>query len=69
MGEKAEANTTIGDIPLKKVEAKSSSDISPEELEFIKAIDNYKRKFNKPFPTWREVLGILKQLGYRKVKE
>ncbi|MHC4943694.1 MAG: hypothetical protein ACYTG7_11815 [Planctomycetota bacterium] len=37
-----------------------------ETLEFIKAIDRYKRRSCKPFPTWSEVLEILKSLGYRK---
>lgn len=69
MKEEREVDTTFEDLCLKKVEPKSPSDITPEELEFIKAIDNYKRKFSKPFPTWREILGILKQLGYQKVKE
>jgi len=35
-------------------------------FEFISAIDEYKRKQGRPFPTWTEILGIVKQLGYRK---
>ena len=38
-----------------------------EVLEFIQAVDRYKRKTQKAFPTWSEILGILKSLGYRKV--
>ncbi len=39
-------------------------DLTLEEIEFVRAIDRYKRKFNRPFPTWSEVLAIIKELGY-----
>ena len=35
-------------------------------LEFITAIDEYKRSNGKPFPSWSEVLDILKALGYER---
>ena len=35
-----------------------------EVLEFITAIDEYKRLHRRPFPTWSEVLEVLKGLGY-----
>jgi len=38
-------------------------------LEFIQAIDKYKRRTQKSFPAWSEVLSILKDLGYRKVQD
>ncbi len=41
--------------------------MSPEQFEFIMAVDEYKRLNNRPFPTWTEVLEIVKHLGYRKV--
>ena len=41
-------------------------DLTLEEIEFVRAVDRYKRKFNRPFPTWSEVLAILKELGYTK---
>ena len=41
-------------------------ELTLEEIEFVRAIDRYKRKFNRPFPTWSEVLAILKELGYTK---
>jgi hypothetical protein len=31
------------------------------------AVDTYKRLNSRPFPSWTEVLEIVKQLGYRKV--
>jgi len=33
------------------------------------AIDEYKRANARPFPTWTEVLELIKALGYRKVAE
>ena len=41
--------------------------LSGAELEFINAINAYKQAYGKPFPTWSEVLHVLKSLGYRKV--
>jgi len=38
----------------------------PEVLEFIQAIDAYKRVNQRPFPNWSEILEILKELGYEK---
>ena len=37
-----------------------------DELEFLKAMDSYKKKYNRPHPTWREVLEVVKSLGYSK---
>lgn len=44
-------------------------DYGDDEIEFMKAIDEYKRDFARPFPTWSEVLEIAKALGYRKVAD
>ena len=41
--------------------------MSDEQFEFLMAIDEYKRKNARPFPTWTEVLEVIKALGYRKV--
>jgi len=43
--------------------------MSDEQFEFLMAIDEYKRKNTRPFPTWTEVLDVIKALGYRKVAE
>lgn len=43
--------------------------MSDEQFEFIMAIDEYKRANARPFPTWTEVLEIIKALGYRRVAE
>jgi hypothetical protein len=42
-------------------------DYTEEEIAFMRAIEDYKRDFARPFPTWSEVLEVLKSLGYRKV--
>jgi hypothetical protein len=38
---------------------------SDEEIDFMKAMDLYKRANRRPFPTWSEVLEVLRSLGYR----
>jgi len=42
-------------------------EMSDEQFEFVLAVDTYKRLNNRPFPTWTEILEVVKQLGYRKV--
>jgi hypothetical protein len=44
-------------------------DYSDDETEFMKAMDRYKRENRRPFPTWSEVLEVLRSLGYRRVAE
>ncbi len=44
-------------------------EMSDEQFEFLMAVDEYKRKNSRPFPTWTEVLELIKALGYRKVAE
>ena len=38
--------------------------MSTDLVEFITAIDSYKRIHERPFPSWSEVLDIVKALGY-----
>src|SRR5439155_1611801 len=38
-----------------------------EQFAFVKAIDEYKRVNRRPFPSWTEVLEVIKYMGYRKV--
>lgn len=42
------------------------SEYTAEELEFLRAMDRYKRERRRPFPAWSEVLAVLKSLGYQK---
>ena len=44
-------------------------DYNDEETDFMKAMDRYKRENRRPFPTWSEVLEVLRSLGYRRVAE
>jgi hypothetical protein len=44
-------------------------DYTDEETLFMKAMERYKRENRRPFPTWSEVLEVLRSLGYRKVAE
>src|SRR5689334_23222662 len=44
-------------------------DYTDEEIVFMKSMDNYKRDNRRPFPTWSEVLEVLRALGYRKIAE
>lgn len=50
--------------PRRKKTALRPDEMSAEVIEFITAIDDYKRINARPFPTWSEVLTILKSLGY-----
>lgn len=47
--------------------AAEEGEISGELLEFINAIDEYKRINERPFPSWSEIFEIVQYLGYRKV--
>jgi len=41
-------------------------DYTPEEIEFMRALDEYKRASGRMFPTCSEILEVLKKLGYEK---
>lgn len=47
--------------------AAEEGEITGELLEFIMAIDEYKKINDRPFPSWSEVFEIIQYLGYRKV--
>ncbi|MHC4158722.1 MAG: hypothetical protein ACYSSO_06555 [Planctomycetota bacterium] len=49
--------------------AAEEGQMSDEQFAFLMAIDEYKKKNDRPFPTWTEVLELIKALGYRKVAE
>ncbi|MFP4144912.1 MAG: hypothetical protein ACOCTI_05780 [Phycisphaeraceae bacterium] len=48
------------------VKAADEGEMNREQFLFIKAIDAYKRVNNRPYPTWTEVLEVIRKLGYRK---
>jgi hypothetical protein len=41
-------------------------DYSMAELEFMQAIQEYQQKSGRMFPTWSEVLEVVRDLGYQK---
>ncbi len=41
-------------------------DYTDDEIEFMKAMDKYKRSSGRQFPTWSEVLEVVKSLGYHR---
>jgi hypothetical protein len=49
--------------------AAEEGQMTDEQFEFLMAIDEYRKKNSRPFPTWTEVLEVIKTLGYRKVAE
>jgi hypothetical protein len=44
----------------------SDPDYSTKEVEFMLAMDEYKRRTGRQFPTWQEVLRVITSLGYNK---
>jgi len=44
-------------------------EMTEEQFEFLMAINEYKKVNRRPFPSWSEVLDVMKALGYRKVAE
>jgi hypothetical protein len=50
----------------KEIRKGPDTEITEDVLEFIRALDSYKREKNRPFPTWSEVLEVVKRLGYRR---
>ncbi len=38
--------------------------LSRDELEFVQAIEKYKKEKGKLYPSWTEILTIVKELGY-----
>lgn len=41
---------------------------SDAEIEFMRAMDEYKRRSGRQFPTWSEVLEVIHAIGYRKTE-
>ena len=41
--------------------------LNQEELEFVRAIEQYKKKNDKLFLSWTEVLSVVKAQGYTRI--
>ena len=52
-------------------ERKAAEDgqMNDEQFTFLMAIDQYKRENQRPFPSWTEVLDVVRALGYRRVAD
>ncbi len=73
MSEKISKNYTLARKGRRREEGRCRFETGPEdrlytksEIEFMMAMDKYKREKNCPFPTWCEVLEVLISLGYKK---
>lgn len=49
--------------------AAEEGQMNDEQFEFLMAINDYKKQNRRPFPTWTEVLEVIKAIGYRKVAD
>jgi hypothetical protein len=47
--------------------AAEEGEMTIEQFEFVMAIQTYKKVNKRLYPTWTEILEIIRQLGYRKV--
>jgi hypothetical protein len=47
--------------------AAEEGEMTSEQFEFCMAIEMYKKVNKRLYPTWTEVLEVVRQLGYRKV--
>lgn len=70
-GPDAEFDRRRGPGVRRSVERKAAEEgeMTDEQFDFLMAIDRYKRANRKPFPSWTEVLEVVKALGYRKIAE
>jgi hypothetical protein len=46
--------------------ADQQAQLSAAELEFMGAMEAYKQRSGRLFPTWSEVFEVLRSLGYRR---
>ncbi len=48
--------------------AAEEGEMTGEQFEFVMAVETYKKVNKRLYPTWTEILEIVRQLGYRKVQ-
>jgi len=46
--------------------AAEEGEMTPEQFLFLKAIEEFKRANGKTFPSWTDILEVIRLLGYRK---
>ena len=52
--------------PRRRSRSINQYDMEADVLEFVNAINRFKARSGRAFPTWSEVLTILRDLGYEK---
>ncbi|MCA8975442.1 MAG: hypothetical protein KDC98_12030 [Planctomycetes bacterium] len=63
-GTKPKPKTVTGKEPPRS--APALAEVDAEVLEFIAAIDRFKQEHSRPFPSWSEILLVIRNLGYRR---
>lgn len=48
------------------VKSAEEGEMNPEQFLFLMAIEEFKRANHKPYPSWTDVLEVVRLLGYRK---
>jgi len=48
------------------IKSAEEGEMTSEQFLFVMAIDAYKRVNHQPYPTWTEILEVIRKLGYRK---
>ncbi|MFT7487419.1 MAG: hypothetical protein ACI9F9_003280 [Candidatus Paceibacteria bacterium] len=64
--DKPREESEVQEPKAKRPTATKPSDMSEELIEFITAMDEYKRAQQRPFPSLGEVFEVLKSLGYER---
>ena len=62
----AAAVDPLADIDEPERSAPQLAEVDAEALEFIAAIDRFKKEHGRPFPSWSEILLIVRRLGYKR---
>ncbi len=58
--------SSLDDVDEPDRSAPQLAEVDADALEFIAAIDRFKKEHARPFPSWSEILLIVRQLGYRR---
>lgn len=63
---KSSAADPLADIDEPDRAAPPLAEVDADALEFIAAIDRFKKEHGRPFPSWSEILLVVRQLGYKR---
>jgi hypothetical protein len=63
---RARAVDPLADIDEPERSAPPLAEVDADALEFIAAIDRFKKQHGRPFPSWSEILLVVRQLGYKR---